>query len=396
MDAWLRGIPPSFWLQRAAPPEELDVVVVGGGFVGLSTAYWLAKGRRRAVVLEAGHVAGKASGRNTGFLLTGSAQPFLELAGRVGHERALAFWRVSRENRALLRSELLDDGRIDADFQPEGSWIASLKGMGRQEALEASAEALRAEEFEIDWRGPEAVREASGSDQLEGAVFQPKDGGIDPVRLCRGLAGLGLFEVRTGVRVRGMEPQDDRIRLSTEAGDVLARRVVLAVNAYLPSLLPRLSLDIRPVRGQVLATEPGERTVSGIWFLNDGSDSLRQLADGTVILGGRRHVAESLEVGYLESPTGTVQGALEEFLAGTFPHLADRPVRSRWGGTMAFTDDGFPRLGAVEQVPGVLYAAGFSGHGISLGFATGRHLAHRIEAEDRGETVDGLFGEELA
>jgi gamma-glutamylputrescine oxidase len=385
------GIPPSFWLDRPSPPEEIDVAVVGGGFVGLSTAYWLAQSGRKPVVLEAEHLAAKASGRNAGCLLTGSAEPFTRLADHLGHHRALAFWGVSRDNRELLRTELLDPGTVEADFLPEGSWIACLRGTEQHAALEESAEVLRTEGFEIEWRGPEAVRAASGSDQTEGALFQPLDGGLDPVRLCRGLAGLGLFEVRGGVRVRGLEQRDDRVHLVTGVGEILARRAVLAVNAYIPSLLPKLSLDVRPVRGQALATEPGERVLSGIWYVNDGYDYLRQLADGTVVLGGRRQVAESQEVGYLESPTGTVQGALEEFLEGTFPRLAGRPVHYRWAGTMAFTADGLPVIGTVDHAPGALYAAGFSGLGMSLGFAVGRHLAERIAAEDEGREVEELF-----
>ena len=385
------GIPPSFWLTRPSSREEIDVAVVGGGFVGLSTAYWLAKAGRRPVVLEAEHVANKASGRNAGFLLTGTAEPFTRLGAHVGHDRALAFWRVSRENRELLRTELLEPGSLDADFLPEGSWIACLRGTEQHAALEESAELLREEGFEIEWRGPAEVRAASGSDQLEGALFQPRDGGLDPVRLCRGLATSGHFEVRGGVRVRGLEQRDDRVHLVTGVGEFLARRAVLAVNAYIPSLLPKLSLDVKPIRGQALATEPGERLLSGVWYVNDGYDYLRQLSDGTVVLGGRRQVAESQEVGYLESPTGTVQGALEEFLEGTFPNLAGRPIRHRWAGTMGFTADGFPVIGAVDHAPGALYAAGFSGLGMSLGFATGRYLAERVAAEDEGRDVEELF-----
>lgn len=381
--------PPSFWLARPSAPEELDVVVVGAGFVGLSTAWWLAKLGRRPVVLEAGSVAGKASGRNAGFLLTGSAEPLVKLARHAGKARALAFWHRSRENRELLRRELLEppEGppRVEADFLPEGSWIASLKGTGQHEALEESVEILRDEGFEVEWRDAAAVREASGSEGLEGGIYQPRDGGLDPVRLCRGLARTGAFELRTGVRVQGFEEAaDGRVHLFTDAGEILARRAVLAVNAYAPSLLPELSVEVRPVRGQALATEPGDRVLEGVWYINEGYDYLRQLGDGTVILGGRRQVAEAQEVGYLESPTATVQGALEEFLAETFPRIAGRAVLHRWAGTMGFTGDGIPVVGEVEHAPAVLYAVGFSGHGMSLGFVTGRHLARRVQGE-RGE-----------
>jgi len=77
-----------------------------------------------------------------------------------------------------------------------------------------------------------------------------------------------------------------------------------------------------------------------------------------------------------------VQGALERFLAEYFPRFADRPVRHRWAGTMAFTADGLPCFGTVPEIPAALYAAGMNGHGMSLGFATGRYLARRVGGED--------------
>lgn len=373
------GLPTSLWLHRPSTPEELDTVVVGGGFVGLSAAWWLAREHGvRATLLEAEHLAGKASGRNAGFLLTGSAVPFVRLVEAHGRETALRFWEASRENRTLLRREILDPGTVDASFLPEGSWIAALEGTGQREDLEESLELLRAEGFELQWRDAEAVRNASGSERLTGAIFQPEDGGLNPVRLCRGLARLDLFDVRTGVEVRHLEPEGDRVRLVTLAGDILARRVVVAVNAYAPSLLPFLARTIRPVRGQALATAPGARHLEGVWYINDGFEYLRQLPDGTLVLGGCRQVAERIEVGYVECPTATVQGALEEFLNKSFPAFAERPVMDRWAGIMAYTEDGFPRVDQVPDLPGAVYAAGFSGHGLSLGFAVGRHLARRV------------------
>jgi len=391
-----QALPRSFWQTRRAAAAEADAVVVGGGIVGLSAAWWLvrlAPPGHRVVLLEAAGLAGRASGRNAGFLLTGTPDPFRELAATMGRERALALWHLSRENRELVRGELLDGGRVDADFLPEGSWLAALAdgadGRRQEEALAASCEELRAEGFDCEWRDAAAVRAASGSRRLGGAVFQPRDGGLDPVRLCRGLAASGGFAVRTGSPVDALEPAGDRVRVVAEGGDVVAPRVVVALNAAAPVLLPHLAPRVRPVRAQMLATAAGERPLAGVWYINDGHEYIRQLADGTVVLGGARQQAADQEVGHLEAPTATVQGALETFLAGAFPHLAGRPVVRRWAGIMAFTADGLPAIGEVPDVPGALYAAGFNGHGMSLGFITGRHLARRALGETAGELFPG-------
>jgi glycine/D-amino acid oxidase-like deaminating enzyme len=388
---------PSLWLARGHAPEEVGTVVVGAGIVGLSTAYWLTRSGRRPVVLDADGVASHASGRNAGFLITGTAEPYTALVRAIGEAAARRLWELSRENRELLCGELLDPGRIDCELVREGSWIAALAGdAGQERELRESGERLAAIGLQLEWRDAAEVRRATGSDRLGGALFQPRDGGLDPVRLCRGMAGLVTRaggEVRTGVRVRALEPAGDRVRLLTDGGHLLAERVVLALNAYAPALLPHLHGEIRPVRGQILATAPGRRDLSGVWYVNDGYEYLRQLPDGTFVLGGCRWAARDTEVGFEEKPTARVQGALEEFLREAFPLLADRPIRHRWAGIMAFTPDGLPRVGEAPGIPAAIYAAGLNGHGMSLGFATGRWLARRTAGEESGELFPPVSGE---
>jgi gamma-glutamylputrescine oxidase len=379
---------PSLWLSRAYSPEEVETVVVGAGIVGLSTAYWLTRSGRRPLVLDADGVATHASGRNAGFLMTGTAEPYTALVRAIGEKASHRLWELSSENRELLRGELLDSGKVDCEFTPEGSWIAALADHPEQEIeLRESCERLAALGFDLQWREAAEVHRASGSVRLGGALFQPRDGGLDPARLNRGIARLVAEaggQVRTGVRVRKLEPEGDRIRLVTDCGHFLAERVVLCLNAYAPSLLPHLEGEVLPVRGQMFSTVPGVRDLHGVWYVNDGYEYLRQLPDGTLVLGGCRWVARETEVGFEESPTAKVQGALEAFLREAFPRFVDRPVRHRWAGIMAFTSNGLPRTGEVPGVPGAIYAAGFNGHGMSLGFATGRWLAESVLGERRG------------
>jgi glycine/D-amino acid oxidase-like deaminating enzyme len=339
------------------------------------------------VVLEAGRPAHRASGRNAGFLLTGSAQPFLAFAEQVGEARALAFWRRSLENRRLLRRELLDSGRVQCEFLPEGSWIAAVDEAEKVAELRACGERLVAAGFDIEWREKAEVQRASGSPLLGGALFQPQDGGLDPVRLARGLVRDGGFELRRSWPVGSLEPAGERVRLASERGELTATAAVVAVNAYAPALLPFLDGQVHPVRGQVLATAPGPRPLQGVWYVDGGFEYARQLGDGTLILGGGRRSALEDEVGFEEEPTPPVQQAIDAFRRSALPALAERQVVRRWAGVMAFTDDGLPRLGEHPGIANAFYAAGFNGHGLSLAFATGRHLARRV----CGEAVAPLF-----
>ena len=369
---------------------------MGGGIVGLSAAYWLAKSSgagRRPLLLEAGHLAGRASGRNAGFLLTGSPDPYNDLEKAVGAEAARAFWELTRENRELLRGELIDSGRVECDFVGEGSWLAAVEteeggAAAEIEALRASGERLAELGFEVEWHeGPDVAR-AAGTPGVRAAIHQPRDGGLDPVLLCRGIAAAGGFEVRTGAWVHRLEPRaDGRIEIVADGGNVVAERVVVALNAYAAALIPRLASKIRPVRGQMVASEPVERFVSGVWYLNRGFEYVRQLRDGTVLVGGGRQASRATEIGYLEYPTAGVQGSLETFVRAAYPPLHDKALVRRWAGVMAFTQDGMPLAGEDPGMPGLFYAAGFNGHGMSLGFVTGRWLARRA----LGETGEPLL-----
>lgn len=380
---------PSFWLSRDNDPEAAGTVVIGAGIVGLSTAYWLTRSGHRPVVLDADGIATHASGRNAGFLLTGTAETYTSLVHGIGEPAARRLWELSNENRDLLRGEILNPGKVDCEFVPEGSWIVGMADRPEQEKeLRESCESLAALGFALQWREAAEVRRASGCTRLAGGIFQPEDGGIDGARLCRGIARLvreAGAQVRTGVRVRRIEPEGDRVRVVTDQGHLLAERVVVAVNAYAPALLPHLQAEVRPVRGQIFTTAPGPRDLQGVWYVNDGYEYFRQLPDGTFLLGGCRWVARETEVGYEETPTAQVQGALDGFLKDTFPRFAERPILNRWAGTMAFTADGLPRTGEVPGVPGATYAAGMNGHGMSLGFATGKWLAERVVGERKGE-----------
>jgi gamma-glutamylputrescine oxidase len=374
--------PSSFWQVRPGGAEEVGLVVVGGGIVGLSTAYWLQKAGKRAVLLEAERPAYGASGRNAGYLLTGTAEPYMRLVGQMGAERVQAFWLASRENRELLRREVIDSGRVDCEFLAEGSYMACLDEPAAVQELEESFQPLLDLGFEAEWRSAREAREASGCPLLGGAIFQPRDGGLDPVLLCRGLAALSGVELRSGWRVRSVEAAGERVRLCGEGFELVAERAVLALNAFAPLVLPFLEGRVRPVRGQMQATVPTARRLQGVWYIDDGYEYARQLGDGTFLLGGCRRSALEAEVGYEAAPTAAVQEALDDFRQRAFPAFAETPVAARWAGTMAFTDSGLPLVGEVPGMPAATYAAGFNGHGMSLGFVMGRYLAARLLDEE--------------
>ncbi|HEV8632103.1 MAG TPA: FAD-binding oxidoreductase, partial [Thermoanaerobaculia bacterium] len=216
-----------------------------------------------------------------------------------------------------------------------------------------------------------------------GALYVDGDGGVDPVALCRGMLALSGAEVRQGVAVRGLEAAGEGVRVSWAGGEMVARAVVLALDAHVAPLVPALASRLQPVGVEALATAPASRRIHGLWVVGPQGFSLRQLADGTLLATSGSGDADG--GGFLETPTAAGQARLEAALQELFPSAERLPVLHRWAGTIARTSDGLPWVRSVPGVPAAAYACGFNGGGMSLGFALGRRLAGWLATQDEAE-----------
>jgi glycine/D-amino acid oxidase-like deaminating enzyme len=373
----------SFWQRRdRAPAFECDVAVVGSGLVGASTAFWLRR-RRPAwdvALLDAGLPAAGASGRNAGFLLQGASGCYQADRATHGAERARRLLHFTCKNRDLIAAEL--DGAA-FDLRPTGS-LTVAGGTEEDRRLRQSAEQLRADGVTAGYLAPTALNERIGGRGFRGGLRVKSGAVLDPCRLVRHVAARSKATVLEHHAVeRIVPPGDDRhtALLETPVRPVRARRVALAVNAHLPKLYPALSRFVRPVRAQMLATAPLPRWLTAPVYSHEGFFYLRQSAGGRVLLGGARHLHRAKEVGYATDPTEALQADLEAYLAEYFPHASGAPVTERWAGTMGFSPDGVPCIGAVPRLPGSYWAAGLTGHGMAYGFHLGRCLAARLTGD---------------
>jgi glycine/D-amino acid oxidase-like deaminating enzyme len=374
-------LPPSYWFARSTSREEVDVAIVGAGIVGASTAWWAARAGRRVVVLEGQRVAAGATGRSTGFLVTGGLQPLASIADAVGEERALRLWELSQENLRLLRRELLDPSAVDCGWRVEGSWRTAPAGSAAEAEWARTAEWLALRGLTVDWREATQVRRASGSATLGGALYVGDDGGVDPVALCRGLLALSGAEVRSGIAVRGLEAAGERARLTWAGGELLARAVVVAVDSHVGPLVPAVAGKLRLMGVEAMASAVSPR-LAGLWVVQPHGLSLRQLADGTLVAA----ITAESEVagGFLDAPTAAGQARLEATVGDLFSAVSRPPVLHRWAGTMVRTVDGLPWVRSVPEVAAAAYACGFNGGGLSLAFALGRRLARWLgDREER-------------
>ena len=370
---------PSLWLDRAdeapAPypsgrlPTATDVVVVGGGIMGICVAYWLARLGARAIVVESRRLGWGASGRNGGLLLAGG-------------------------------SPLEDPHAIDALLEEEGI-DAHLDRCGHL-ALATSPESVEAIRSEIERRAANAtpleLLDRDGCEQLLGRRISPRFLGgrwlpraalIDPVRLLHGLARAALRRgamIATGTAALSIEGT----RARTTRGLVEAADVVLACGARTATLAPALASALTPMRGQMLATAPMPPTFGVGLALDRGSVYWRQTRAGEIVVGGMRGRDPASERTRREALNPHIQSGLTQFLPEAFPGLGRVDVRGRWAGIMDETTDWRPLVGRVPGSPGQWTISGFGGHGLPAAVGAGRALAESVLSGVPADVLDRL------
>ena len=392
--------PRSYWHATAPPPvpaddlpEAADVVVVGGGMLGVWTAYWLARAGADVTLIERTAISWGATGRNGGFVTAGLADGFAATAARVGEQDARAIWTLSAEGRDIVRRVVAEEG-IDCDFREPGTLHLTLGADGLAEtragAALLAAEGVAVEALDRQGVG-ELIRTPLGPDIVGGLYFP----GNALLHSARYLAGVAEAARRHGARlcqaaVAGLTPADGGTLVSTSRGTVRATRVIVGVNAWTDELLPELAGVITPVRGQVIAYAPQPPVfTTGVGAsVTPTGEYWQQTLDGTLVLGGCRADAPGGDVGVRATvPTRAVIAALEGVFPRLFPELRGLRVARSWAGLMAFTADYLPVADAAPGLPGVWFAGGFCGHGMPFGPRLGQLLA---EAATTGTTPAAL------
>ena len=382
--------PASYWqatssahMRRvAALPARTNVVVVGGGLLGVATSYWLARSGVATVLIEQGDLASGATGRNGGFMGAGTAERYSAALTRLGHATAHAVWQITLDNRALLR-QVLGEEAINCDYREPGHIHLALGDVQLAE-LAADVAALRADGFVADLLDRRALQELIATPlgpTISGGIFAPEDGLLHSARLIHGLAAAAERHgavLATGTALTSLAPDGNGVLARTTGGDLRADAAVIAANAWLDQIVPALAGRVTPVRGQALAFAPAPTIFAhGMGAaLTPTGEYWQQTPDGTIILGGCRAVASSQDVGIRDSrPTPEVQAALEQVLPSLFPALTGLRVTRRWAGPMAFTADYLPIADRAPELPNTWMVGGFCGHGMPFGMRLGQLLA---------------------
>lgn len=381
----------SLWQQahreRAA---AYDVIIVGGGIVGCSTAYWLHRlaPSLEVAIVEARALGAGASGRNAGFVIEGTSANFLRDVERYGERTARRLWNFTRTNRNLLASELQSSA---FEWQSKGS-LTVAGDAEEDERLQASVAHLRAAGAPVTYLDPEQTNERLHATGFYGGLYITTGAAINPLRLVRTLATASTADLHTHLPVKSVRwDADGGVVLQTPDLRFWAQRVVLSVGPWLPEIVPSLASVVRPVRAQMLATTAAETQSTPLpVYSHRGGFYVRQLNDGVVLAGGGRHEHREAEETASDATTPAVQAAIERYLHTHFPWTQSLSIRQRWSGTMGFSPDGRPVVGEIPDHPDSVFATGFTGHGLGYAFRMGRLLATR-SIESRWPNAYDLF-----
>lgn len=352
-----------FWLAQAENDTLLadddvaataDVVVVGGGIMGVATAYWLAKRRVSVQLLEAAELCFGATGRNIGLFLPGlNPIEAPENVETVCAEEGIAAGCKVVGHLALATSPSVWD-RIRIEAQNRG---------GRIEAL--------------DRRDCEALVRGPLADEICGGRWYRDARVIDPVQLTCGLARAARqhgAKITMRQRVRRIETKAGSHAVSTGKARILARHVVVACNAWSPLLIPELRTLIKARPAQVFATDPASPALPFGLALDWGTVYWRQAPNGAVLAGGLGQLDRSSDPRRCQAVNHIVQHEVARTLDRVFPGRKLPKVRRRWAGLMDAIPDG---RSIVDRLPetGVWVAAGLAGHGLPPGLGIGRAVA---------------------
>jgi glycine/D-amino acid oxidase-like deaminating enzyme len=372
---------------------ETEVLVIGGGIAGASTAYHLAALGHRVTLLERGEIASGASGVNGGLI---------DCVGWGDRPDLQAY--LTAGSMELFEEAQLDLGE-DLELRRSGS-LHAIHTAEQHELTESRVADMRARGQRVELLTAREARtlEPGLAPELLGAMYSPLRAQADPVKATRAFAALAArsgARVVTGLAVTALAPRPAGGWLARAGEEELVAGVlILAAGAWCGALGELLDLDIPivPVRGQMWATAPAPpclfHTISSAesalaWHrdpgdappnltIRDGRRLTRHLygrqrRNGEIVFGGDRELAgESLT----PDPAGIA--ANREQAAGVLPFLRGLPAARTWAGLMPFPLDGRPLIGRIPVRENLWIVSGLASSGFGRGPMAGKLLAASV------------------
>jgi glycine/D-amino acid oxidase-like deaminating enzyme len=386
---WAAFTPAGPKLDAVAGPLDADVLVIGAGFTGLSTALHLRREGVDVVVVEADEPGWGASGRSNGQVIPTLSRPdpedIVRKHGAAGERFAHLVAHCGSTLFDAVRAE-----QIDAEAEQSG-WVQPVHSPGRIKIAERRVRQWSKYGAAVELLSRDQVRAMTGSDAWFGGFWNRTGGPVNPLALTRGLARAVLAR---GGRIYARSPvtsfrhDGQRWIAETPRGTVTSRALVLATNAYTgdfsSALAPSIAREVVPVFSWQMATAPLSDNVRksilpGRQALSDTHRELyfaRYDARNRLISGGNVLIPVNKRE--------RMQSHVAERLEQLFPQIGPVRFEYHWNGYIGMTRDYFPRFHRLG--PDGYAWAGDNGRGVGLSIALGRELAKAV----RGAPADEL------
>lgn len=371
---WDATAPPAPATQPLTGAAQADVVVVGGGYTGLSTALHLAGQGSDVVVLEAVDIGFGASGRNVGLVNAGMwvmPDALVATLGADRGERLIAFL----GDAPSLVWDIIARHDIACEATQAGTLHAAPDRAGVTELTRRHAQWVRrGAPVELLDRPATAAR--LGTTRYQAALLDKRAGTLQPLAYVRGLAAAAIGQgarIFTGAPAIGMRADGGGWQVTTPQGAVTAQKVVFATDAYTRHLMPQIRTQQVFLPYFNLATAPLPDALAqsvlpqrqGAWDTRQVLTSFRMDQQNRLVFGS---------VGALRYGGAQVHRAwARRAMARIFPQLGAVDFQYEWHGTIGMTNDHLPRF--HELADGVVCVCGYNGRGIAPGTAFGRALA---------------------
>jgi sarcosine oxidase len=364
--------------------RNTDVLVVGGGISGASTAYHLSRAGLRVVLAERNRLARGVTSQAVGLLSPPLRQPYQQVVHDLGGAAALALWEFSLRSVEGL-SDLLaargEAGGVELD-RSGGHLLAEPH---TDHVVAGSFEAMHRAGLPVRWLSADDVRQRTGGRGFTGGYVVDKGGALDPALATRAIARAAQAagaEIIEGVHVREVEPCQGGFRATTSAGEILATAVVYSAHLDGTGLLGELGAELVPVTAQAFLTAPLPIRFRGGFATDWKANVWRQRPDGRLVVSGWRHHALSRAYGQIASVDRLLQNDLRAWFESAFPALAPLPIEGEWSGVWGWTPDFLPLVGGLPGRSGEWVVTGFGGGGFAFAFEAARAVAHAIVGDE--------------
>ncbi len=378
----------SYWLDPAAniSSDDLadgnlfDVIIIGAGIAGLSTAFWLEQKdpQLKIVVIDQGGLGNGASGRNAGFITCGSAEHFYKLTVQFGLKKATEIWKFSELNRELLRTHIFGDDFNSVDFVPTGSCTvaATDSDWSRYQEL---AQTMLSAGIAVSLIDEKYLQQNYAVRNFAGAIQYAHDGVVHPLKLLKKIKSkLNNTKFIFNSKIISWSDQSGTCTIQLATHNISASKLIFCLNGFTENLLPEIKHLVKPQRGQIILTEPLKKFIHAPCYLTQHLCYFRQLATGELLVGGFRNHDLEAENTNLDQVTDKIQQALEDFTKSYFKELVQVKINYRWSGIMGFTPDNQMIIGKLPEKQNAYTMAGCSGHGMGLSFHAARVLIDSI------------------